>query len=113
MGGGVGLSEDDRTWREPDVFVSCVAGDGVTRAPELIVEVLLPSTEKEDRTRKLDFYRRFPSVQAVLLVWQETRRVEVREHDGERWLVRDMIGRGTIVLQDLGLRLELDEVYAE
>lgn len=34
MGGGVWLSEDDRTWREPDVFVSCVAGKGFTRAPD-------------------------------------------------------------------------------
>jgi Uma2 family endonuclease len=113
MGGGVWLSEDDRTWREPDVFVSCVPGEGFTRAPQLIVEVLSPSTEKEDRTRKLDFYRRFLSLRAVLLVWQETRRVEVRERDGERWLVRDMIGSGTIHLEDLGLRLELDEIYAD
>jgi hypothetical protein len=47
------------------------------------------------------------------LVWQETRRVEVRERDGERWLVRDMIGSGAILLEDLGRRLELDEIYAD
>ncbi len=55
VGGGVWLSDDDHAWREPDIFASCVQGDGFVRAPRLIVEVLSPSTEKEDRTRKLDF----------------------------------------------------------
>ena len=113
FGGGVWLSEDDHTWREPDIFVSCEPGEGFTRAPRLVVEVLSPSTEKEDRTRKLDFYRRFPTLKAVLLVWQDNRRVEVQERDGERWVLRDVIGSGTIVLDALGLEIRLDEVYAD
>ena len=48
----------------------------------VIVEVLSPSTEKEDRTRKLDFYRRFGDrSKSILFVWQDTRRVELHEAD--------------------------------
>ena len=112
FGGGVWLSEADDTWREPDIFVSCAEGEGFSHLPRLIVEVLSPSTEKEDRTRKLDFYRRFASLQALLLVWQDTRRVEVHEREGSGWHLRDVIGHGVVVVRDLGLELSLDEIYA-
>ena len=59
---------------------------------------LSPSTEKEDRTRKLDFYRSFATVEAILFVWQDTRRVELHERTEGGWLVRDMIGGGTVAL---------------
>ena len=112
FGGGVWLSETDDTWREPDIFVSCAEGEGFSHLPRLIVEVLSPSTEKEDRTRKLDFYRRFSSLQALLLVWQETRRVEVHERDASGWHLRDVIGHGVVTVRDLALELSLDEIYA-
>jgi Uma2 family endonuclease len=81
--------------------------------PRLVAEVLSPSTEKEDRTSKLDFYRSLPSVAAVLLVWQEVRRVELHSRAGEIWQVRPVIGGGEIGLDDLGVALPLDEVYAD
>jgi Uma2 family endonuclease len=112
MGGGVWLAEDDETWREPDVFVSCHEGEGFSRHPRLVVEVLSPSTEREDRTKKLDFYRQFPSLEAVLLVWQDTRRVELHERRPEGWLVRDLIGSGSVAVRELGAELALDEIYA-
>lgn len=113
FGGGVWLSEDDHTWREPDVFVSCHQGEGFTRQPRLIVEVLSPSTEKEDRTRKLDFYQRFASLRTILLVWQDTRRVQLQERAGDRWILQDVIGTGTVIIADPGLELSLDEIYAD
>lgn len=112
FGGGVFLAETDHTWREPDLFVSCVEGEGFTRRPRLVVEVLSPSTEKEDRTAKLDFYKGFPSLEAVLLVWQDTRRVELHEREAQGWRVRDAIGSGTIAVSGLGLELPLEELYA-
>ena len=45
----------------------------------MIVEVLSPSTEKEDRTRKLDFYKGFWTIEAILFVWQDAQRVELPE----------------------------------
>jgi Uma2 family endonuclease len=67
---GVALSEADSTWRQPDLIVNCAKPfNGYYVAPRLVVEVLSPSTEKDDRTTKLDFYESLPSVEAILLVW--------------------------------------------
>jgi Uma2 family endonuclease len=110
--GGVARVESGDQFRLPDVFVSWEPTPPVHfREPRLVVEVLSPSTEKEDRTEKLDFYRSLPSVEAIVLVWQERRRVLLVERDGERWLIRDLIGGGSFDLVGLGTRLSLDEVY--
>jgi hypothetical protein len=37
---------------------------GLIAEPRFVVEVLSPSTEKEDRTIKLDFHESFPSLEA-------------------------------------------------
>jgi Uma2 family endonuclease len=44
--------------------------------PTLIVEVLSPSTERYDRGRKLEHYRRIPSLAEYVLVAQDARRIE-------------------------------------
>ena len=112
VGGGVWLAETDDTWREPDLFVACGGREGFSQAPRLIVEILSPPTEKEDRTRKLDFYRRFESVEAILFVWQDTPRVELQERAGGAWIVRDVIGGGDVTIASLGLAIPLAEIYA-
>ena len=52
------LTEDDRVI--PDVMIVCnknmIALDGIHGAPDLIVEVLSPSTAKNDRGYKKDLY---------------------------------------------------------
>jgi Uma2 family endonuclease len=58
----------------PDVVVAC--GDEPNDpyckdAPSLIVELLSPSTALTDRREKLLSYRRFPSLQAYLIVEQK------------------------------------------
>ena len=111
MSGGVWRAEDDDTWREPDIFISCDP-DRFSRLPRVIVEILSPSTEKEDRTRKLDFYRRFDSIEAILFVWQDTPRVELQERAEAAWLVRDVIGGGDVTIATLGLAIPLAEIYA-
>jgi Uma2 family endonuclease len=108
----VWIDPDDHTWREPDIFVSCRECDGFSREPRVVVEVLSPSTEKEDRTRKLDFYRRFDRIESMMLVWQDTRRVELHERTHAGWLVRDVIGSGVIALPTLRVEISLDEIYA-
>ena len=112
VGGGVWLSETDDTWREPDLFVACGGREGFSQAPRLIVEILSPPTEKEDRTRKLDFYRRFGSVAAIWFVWQDTPRVELQERADRAWIVRDVIGGGDVAIASPALAIPLAEIYA-
>lgn len=56
--------------------------------PNLVVEVLSPSTEDYDRGRKFAHYRSVPSLQVYLLVAQDRAHVEVftRQPD-DRWLL--------------------------
>jgi Uma2 family endonuclease len=111
--GGVARDEADDECRIPDVFVSCEpVPPRCFTAPRLIVEVLSPSTEKEDRTDKLDFYKSLPSVELVLLVWQDKRRVQLHSREGVRWPAQDLIGTGTAELTTLDLSLSLDDIYA-
>jgi Uma2 family endonuclease len=111
---GVAESDDGSTWREPDLVVTCVRPEqGYIQSPRLIVEVLSPSTEKDDRTTKLDFYETLPTLEAVLLVWQDERRVRLRSRGEAGWVDQDVIGSGTMAIPDLGVTLSLDEIYAD
>ena len=54
--------EEDREEYQPDMMVVCdpekIQGDGVHGAPDLVVEVLSPSTGRYDRGRKKEIYER-------------------------------------------------------
>jgi len=72
----------------------------------LIVEVLSPTTEDDDRKVKLPDYRRLPSVQEILYV--DPARVYCELHrrlDGGRW--------ETVILTDLAESLSLAVCDAE
>ena len=107
-------SDEGRHWREPDVVVTCVRPEaGYIRSPRLVVEVLSPSTEKDDRTTKLDFYETLPSLEAILLIWQDSRRVRLRTRRGDAWIDHNVIDSGTVQIESLGVELTLDEIYAD
>lgn len=111
MSGGVARAEGADELRLPDVFVSCEPTPPVYfREPRLVVEVLSPPTEKIERTAKLDFYRSLPSMEAILFVWEDQRRVQLIEWDGARWMMRDVSSRFDIA--GLGVGLRLDDIYA-
>ena len=59
---GTDLYLDEENHFIPDMMVVCdpeqVGGDGVHGAPDLVVEVLSPTTAKHDRGRKKDAYER-------------------------------------------------------
>lgn len=106
--------EDDRAWREPDLVVTCKRpAEGFIAEPRFGVEVLSPSTEKEDRTVKLDFYESFPTLGAILLVWQDERRVRLRSRSDDGWQDHDTIGSGTVHVPVLGVTISMDEIYAD
>jgi Uma2 family endonuclease len=80
--------------------------------PALIVEVLSPSTEEEDRGGKWQHYQLIPSLQEYVLVSQSQRRVErFRRLEDGGWEYRDA-GEGVVQLQS-GAALDLDRLYAD
>lgn len=85
----------DDTIVYPDLFVTCdpadLSTDQIFRAPCLVIEVLSPSTQAYDRSRKFALYRRLPSLQEYILVDPETLRIEAfRREAGDRWVLHDM-----------------------
>ena len=112
QGAGVARAEEDDQFRIPDLIVTCEPTPPVYfREPRLVVEVLSPSTEKEDRTDKLDLYRSLPSVEAVLLVWQDARRVQLVARDRSAGRCRTWSVAARSRWRRWTCRLTLDEIY--
>lgn len=87
----VHLTDDDMF--VPDVMVICDRGkikpDGVYGAPDLVVEVLSPSTAKNDRTRKMETYERC-GVREYWLVSPSDKFIEVYWLDGGKFALHDI-----------------------
>lgn len=104
----------------PDVVVACGAlqcedhyGDTLLN-PQVVIEVLSPSTEAYDLGEKFRQYREIASLQEYVLVSQEDYMVELfsRAADG-RWMLSDARGLDArVALPSLGCELPLNRIYA-
>lgn len=95
----------------PDVTIVCgppqLEGEAdVLCNPNLVAEVLSPSTEAFDRGEKFVGYRSLPSVHDVVLVSQDARRVEcyTRQLD-DSWVLREHTGNASLSLGPVALTL--------
>lgn len=81
--------------------------------PNLIVEVLSPSTEAYDRGRKFKHYRSVESVSQYLLVSSEEINAELftRQPDGTWHLITVSRLEDSLEFQSVGCRLALADVY--
>jgi Uma2 family endonuclease len=102
----------------PDVSVVCgqIEGDPADRLgetitnPTLLVEVLSPSTEQEDRGNKWQHYQLIPSLQEYVLVSQAESRVErYRRLPTGAWEYTDAT-QGVLQLST-GAMIDLGKVY--
>ena len=112
------VSEAHGTYVYPDVTVSCdVAdrrrGNKLIRSPRIVVDVLSPSTEKDDRTIKLQAYQAYPTIQEILLISQFAPHVEIyRRREDETGWEYTSCGPGSIVeLTSVDVYLSMDEIY--
>lgn len=113
FGAGVARDLAEGECRMPDLSVTREPmPEHVVLNARLVVEVMAPSTEGEDRTDKLDFYKFLPTVEAIVLVWQDRRRVQLHTREDPRWPAQDFTGSATVPLTGLGVELPLDEIYA-
>jgi Uma2 family endonuclease len=98
----------------PDVLVTCAPLDQTTSTvhePTLIVEVLSPSTEREDVGRKWQGNCLIPSLRHYLVVSQEQPFVTVHTRVSEfEWAERVYV-EGEIVLAEPEVSLSLDEIH--
>ncbi len=102
----------------PDVVVSCDPGDLspelVCHSPQLVIEILSPSTERYDRHQKSEWYRRVASIQEIVLVDTQEQAIEIlRRAQNGFWMYR-YFGPGSVVeFESLGLRIPIDEIYGK
>ena len=109
------------TYAYPDVTIVCgdeqLAEDDkmVLLNPTVIFEVLSPSTESYDRSKKFEYYREIASLQEYILVSQDRAYIErfVRQ-DGESWVYITFNGLdATLELVSIDCRLPLAEIYEQ
>ncbi len=108
-------------FRYPDGAIVCAQSpifypdehNDILLNPFVIVEVLSPSTEAEDRGDKFAEYQLLESFAEYVLVSQHTPRVEVysRESDGD-WKYHNFVGLSAMAhLPRLGISIALHDVY--
>lgn len=90
---GMDLYLDDDNLFVPDFMVVCdpekLKPDGVHGTPDLVVEVLSPSTMRNDKTKKKDAYARC-GVREYWLVSPEEKSVEIYRTNGSELILHDI-----------------------
>jgi len=111
--------EDVDTMVEPDISVVCdksrLDKHGCKGAPDLIVEILSPSTQRYDRFVKLTLYQR-AGVREYWIVEPETQTVQVMLQDGSGILqLHEVYGRRDIARVNVldGCFIDLGKVFPE
>jgi Uma2 family endonuclease len=100
----------------PDVVVECRPPDFSTpeiKEPSVLVEVLSPSSERDDTGRKWQGYCLIPSVRHYLIVDQEKPFITVHTRTGPSSFAEEVIREGTVELTALGVTLTLGEIYED
>ena len=113
---GIVIPDRADTYYVADLSVTCAPrepGRRMVVEPVLVVEVLSPSTGEVDRWRKVADYRSLPSVQEILVVFSDERRVEVQRRTPDGWRVEDLIGQAEIALSCCSAPVPLEAVYRD
>lgn len=104
------LTEKDRF--VPDMMVVCdpdkIKSDGIHGAPDLVVEVLSPSTARNDRTHKKDVYGQC-GVREYWLVSPDEKSIEIYRSNGTELVFHDVY----TVYADWQLKQMSEEELAE
>lgn len=83
--------------------------------PQVIIEVLSPSTERFDRGEKARLYRLMPSLEEYVLISQNEMHIEhfVRQKNGG-WLLTEL-SKATEILElpTISCQVDLSEIYAK
>jgi Uma2 family endonuclease len=112
-------TRDAGLYAYPDYVIVCGeqryldSHEDVLINPQVIVEVLSPSTEKYDRTTKFDRYSRLETLREYVLVAQERPRIEhyVRQNDGN-WVNNVILGLdASLALATVDAAVCLADIY--
>ena len=118
-GSDMGIRTHDLSLRYPDVSVLCgregPENDKLKQFddPKMVIEVLSPSTRREDETVKLYEYQAVASLNAILLVDPDTESVRLlTRRDRGGWHDSDLEKGSDVTVPALGLTLTWAEIFA-
>jgi Uma2 family endonuclease len=100
----------------PGISVTCRPvgdRDDHISEPILIIEVISPSTEREDRGRKKFDYFVTPSIRQYAIIEQDVRRIDLYTRAGDRWIVEVIEGDAVLNLSSIGVEVSLDVIYED
>lgn len=106
------------TMVEPDVTLICDPGKldniGCKGAPDLVIEVLSPSSQRHDRLTKYNLYQR-AGVQEYWIVDPESRTVQVSSLENGRYKVAEIYTAADIAKVGVldGCYIELSKVFSD
>ncbi len=100
----------------PDLMVTCNQQDLTDNKtyieyPSLVIEVLSPSTESDDRGEKFFQYINAPTIQEFVLINYNVKLLQMYTKKGQEWMYSDSKETGTIELQTIDLIVPVEEVY--
>jgi Uma2 family endonuclease len=106
----------------PDVTVAC--GDprfedprrDTLLNPQVVIEVLSPSTEKYDRGKKFANYQSISSLREFVLILQEQMRVEhySRDSGANEWILRTITNPDdSVFFPSIDCQIPLSEIYSK
>jgi Uma2 family endonuclease len=104
-----------RRYRYPDIVLSCDPGEHeyVLENPCFIAEVTSESTADTDHGKKLEEYSQIPSLERYAIISQSERLVVLYDlRDGSRTF-QVLSSSGDFEVPCLGMRLSLDQIYAD
>lgn len=112
---GMAVRVDAETVFEPDAQVYCgpeLPPDAiVVEAPAIVVEVLSPSTGKNDALGKLSAYFRIPSVAHYLIVSPDERLIFHHARGEGGAILTRIVREGRIALDPPGLEIAVEDIY--
>jgi Uma2 family endonuclease len=112
---GMTVRVEARTAFEPDALVYCGQKVAPTALeipnPVIVVEVLSPSTQHIDASKKLAGYFRLPSVVHYLIVDPTEPLILHHTRGSDGMIVTHIVRDGAIALEPPGLELKLADVY--
>ena len=115
-GSDMRLTIDESTYYYPDLFVSCNPRTGsavlAQQDATVVVEVLSPGTEGDDRGDKFHDYQRLPNLAEYLLLSANEAHADLFRRGPEGLWVLHQAGLGDdLVLESLGFRIAMERLY--
>ena len=109
------LQLSESRYFHPDVTVSCDEHDqeldDMIHSPCLVIEVLSPTTEVNDRGEKFSYYQECPTIQDYVLVDSQSIRIEVYHREEDGWKLHTYGPGSTVKLESLGIQFPIDAIY--